>query len=421
MSPEEVLQSYAGQDVAPTRMSADDVLDAAKTSIRRGRTRVAVVAGVAALLVLAGVAFALPSRRPDRGLPAVPPSGNPSVSGTARAWPPAVTKPGAPLSCTAQALPELAGTTPDGRVLRAIDPSGQWIVGSSKIGPLIWHDGKVSSPPAARNFVPAAVDAQGTIGGYENLADHRKAAALLRGGKVVRLQLPNDAVSSEVTDLDAHGNLLGTVELDGHQGTIPVLWPGAGAPVPLVTPPELKWEFPDVPRPSAMNGDGVMVGHVYLPPAADGGRTPAAYRWTFDGGGMLLDAPTGEPRLIAGDWVIGTGYAGADLALRGHALPAEYGQAGQPSVRWNMRTGTADAMGPFTAVALSETGRAVGVRDTKDYQPAVWSDGTVTPLPLPAAAAGLMYYADISADGRTVVATTRDGDHGPYAIVKWTC
>lgn len=407
MSPEEVLRSYAGQDVAPTRMSAGEVLATARARVRRGRVRVVAVAGVATLLVLAGVAFALPSRPPDRGLPAVPPSGSPSANAT-RMWPPAVTRSAPPLTCTPSALPELAGTTPDARAVMAVDPSGTWMVGTSSIGLLIWHDNKVSGPAAGRVFVPNAVNAAGIIGGFDVLAGKDRAAALFRDGKVTRLPQPPGTTHGEVRAIDAHGNAIGTAKI-GAGGDVALLWPAGGGMITLAAPPGMT------ERSVAGFGDGgTVIGSVL-----DGNRT-RPYRWNLDGSGTVSDGPIGSPSVVAGDWATGDGAVGADREHLQSAGPSD-AVGGGSHVRWNMRTGTADAMGQFQTGALTADGWALGVRDFQDFRPAVWRDGTVTTLPLRNPARNSMRYGGISADGRTIVATTRAGEDGPMDITRWDC
>ncbi|MEV6925753.1 hypothetical protein AB0M46_14805 [Dactylosporangium sp. NPDC051485] len=409
MSPEEVLQSYAEQDVEPGRMSADEVLRTARATVRRGRARVVVVAGAAALLVLAGVAFALPSRRPDRGLPAVPPSAGASASPAARVWPPAVTGSAAPLTCTPSALPEMPGDTPLKRTVDAIDPTGRWIVGHSSLGLLVWHDDKVTNP--VPRFVPAAVNASGAIGGFEVQADGKKRAAIVRGGGITRLPLPDGGVSSQVFAIDANGDALGSATIEGKatwEYYLPVVWPAAGGVVPVVAPPDLQPKDSTPVGASALSDDGVMLGWV------ERDHRLVTYRWNLDGTGTVLeDSPVFQAYRVAGDWVVGEGKVG----------PADVTTVATAHARWNRRTGTADAMGAFQTIGLSATGRAFGVRDTADFRPAVWHDGTVTALPLRNPARGEVLGGGISADGRTIVAGTgtREGKDGPIDITRWTC
>jgi hypothetical protein len=410
VSPEEVLQLYAGQDVTPTRLTADAVLAGARARVRRGRVRAVAFAGVATVLVLAGVAFALPSRH-DRSLPTGPPSGSPSVSAT-REWPPAVKSPAPPLTCTPSALPEMAGTTPEARAVSAIDPSGTWIVGTSRIGLLVWRDGKVSNPSAGRMFVPNAVNAAGVIAGFEVVGDKGRAAALFRDGRVTRLPQPPDTTRGEATAVDAHGNALGTVRSGTDGGYVSVLWPAGGGMITIAAPPGMNSGSG-----AALGDGGTVIGKVL-----DGDNRSRLYRWNPDGTGAVLDGPVTEPSRVAGDWVTGGGMVGADRAY--HESPRPSGAVRHvysSHVRWNMRTGTADAMGEFQTIALTADGWAFGVRDFQDFRPAVWRDGTVTILPLRNPARDEIEFGGISADGRTIVASTRAVRDGPMDITRWSC
>ncbi|WP_433040509.1 hypothetical protein [Dactylosporangium sp. CS-033363] len=412
MSPEELLQRYAEQDIAPTRRSADDVLDAAKTQIRRGRTRVAVLTGIAVVLVVAGAAFALPSRKPDKGLPAVP--ATPSPSWTEREYPPAFSKPGAALHCTAKALPDPAGADPVHRAVQAMDPTGRWIVGSSSLGLLVWENGRVSIPSGGKYFAPNAVDASGTVAGYEVLNKGGTAAAIFRSNRITRLPTPEEVGASQAMRIDAHGNVLGFGVIGGDGRRVILYWPASGGVVKLQSPPELTDESTGPTGPSAMNDDGVLIGHVFQD------KRRMAYRWNADGTGTVLDSPAYEGMQMGGDWVVGDGLVGADREFfsNNKGNPSPY----FPHVRWNLRSGTADALGRFQTIAVSASGRLVGMGYSDYFGPAVWSDGTVTKLPLLKSwKKPEVRYTAISADGRTIVASSREDGHGEYDIVQWTC
>src|SRR5262249_45460009 len=97
-------------------------------------------------------------------------------------------------------------------------------------------------------------------------------------------------------------------------------------------------------------------------------------------------------------------------------------------VRWNLATGAFEELGFFSPHAVSATGVMIGVDDQYARTPAVWRDGTVTPLPLLDRERSSMLYGGVSADGTTAFGTMMPpvtaisgGPTGPYDMVRWRC
>jgi hypothetical protein len=429
VSVEDRLRSYAALDhVPPPPATAEEVLATARKKTGNQRIRLAATAGLVTALVLIGVAVAMPRR--DASPAPLDPS--PSVVPSS----PSPTAP--PLRCRAEALPPAAGLTKSQQVARAIDPSGRYIAGWYASGPdtiglLVWTDGVVRQPAAAKVFSAAAVNSRGVVVGKAPDRDGGKHAAVFRDGKVSLLPRPAGTMYSSALAINTHGDIVGTVSgndlprYGGSTDDLPILWPATGGYVMLETGQGDLWPH----TAAAIGDDGVILGTVRR--SRDGHVISLPYRWNADRTGALLALPrplSTEPASVhamAGQWAAGS----AGALPEGQAPTPPPGLehvVSQPSahVRWNLATGAFEQLGVFTPLGVSATGVMIGVDNPYTRTPAVWRGGTVTPLPLLDAGQPLMLYGGISADGTTAFGTlyrpaTSDDGKGPYDTVRWKC
>ncbi|MFG2043891.1 hypothetical protein [Dactylosporangium sp. NPDC048998] len=431
MSAEEKLRWYAAlDDVPPPRMLAEDVLVTARRKVRNRRIRLAATAGLATALVLIGVAVAVP--RLDAS--PVPTHPSPSVVPST----PSPTAP--PLHCRAEALPEPGGLTPAQRMARAIDPSGRYIVGTYASGPdtvglLMWTDGDLRQPAAAKVFAATAVNSRGVVIGKAPDRDGYKHAAVFRDGKVSLLPRPAGTMYSSALAINTHGDIVGTVsgndlpKYGGSTEDLPILWPATGGYVLLQTGQDDLWPH----TAAAIGDDGVILGTVLR---SGGGFTISLpYRWNADRTGALLPLPrplttkSAGVAAMAGQWAAGSAgdLPRAQAPSPAPSLDVHFGTP-QAHVRWNLATGAFEELGIFSPYGVSATGAMIGADDPYARTPAVWRGGTVTPLPLLDPGRSFMVYGGVSADGTTAfgtmmppVSTTSGDPKGPYDMVRWRC
>ncbi|MET7419912.1 hypothetical protein [Dactylosporangium sp. NPDC005555] len=422
MSAEETLRAYAaGEDVTPTLLSAEGVIVTARRKVRNRRLRIVAAAGVATALVLVAVAVAAP----DRHTQPAPPRPSPS----------AVRPTDPPLTCTAEPLPAPAGVDAARRVVTTIDPSGKYIVGryssgTNTSGLLLWTDGGLSRPAAARSFSPIAVNTRGVVAGTAPGSTGARQAAVYRDGKVSMLPTPAGTMFSAARGINAHGDIVGVVsgndlpKLGGSTEDLPVLWPATGGFKLLESGRADWWQH----EANAISDDGVIIGTVRI--HRDVYVLSRPFRWNADGTGAMLPIPAPEENettgatAMAGPWAIGPGGYDHTLSSSGPGLdpPAGY-------LRWNLVSGGFEKLDGFAPLTVSATGVMIGVGRDATGTPSVWRGGTVTPLPaLDPARAPLLLSAGITADGATAVGTLMppqlqtDLDlKGPYDMVRWTC
>ncbi|GAA3265290.1 hypothetical protein Dvina_16620 [Dactylosporangium vinaceum] len=354
---EETLHHYARQDVPMPPLPVAQVLAEARRRRRRRLRRIGAAATAAAVLAVVG---AVAVARTFAG---------PSITAAG---------PG----CAVERLPLPPGVS-GGVMTSGIDPSGRLVIGKTgdrnAAKALLWSGGAVAVLP--ESFVPQAVNAAGMIVGFTG-PDRRGDDAEQRpvawdGTRLIRLPLPDGAIGGTAYAVNAGGDVLGTlVRADGTW--IAVSWRTAGgAAIVSVLP--------------GRSGLGLTDAGVAVGVEQSGGRP---VRWTPGSPAVALARPAGTessaPRSAAGDWAAGpaskppTGDKNADFAML--------------AARWNLRTGAVELIPGISGEWVSGSGAVAGL--TNQGEPAVWRDGQVYVLPMP---------ADFDPGGSIVAGLTADG------------
>jgi hypothetical protein len=292
-----------------------------------------------------------------------------------------------------------------GVVATGIDPSGRYVIGKAgereAVKALLWTDGEGAVLP--ESFVPQAVNGAGMIVGFTG-PDRKGGEAEQRpvawdGARLIQLPLPDGALGGVAYAVNAGGDVLGTL-VRSDQTYVAVYWrTTGGAAIASVLPGRSGLGLTDT---------GVAVG---FEPSS--GRP---MRWTSNGSALPLTQPDGTessvPRSAAGDWASGpaskppTGSKGDDFAML--------------AARWNLRTGAVELIPGISGEWVSGSGAVAGI--TSEGAPAVWRDGQIYTLPMPAGVdASGSIVAGITADGHSLTgsvegtasigATGAPGDH----------
>ncbi|WP_433054880.1 hypothetical protein [Dactylosporangium sp. CS-033363] len=380
------LRDYARTVSSASRLQAEGVLAHAKRAQRR-RAVLASTAAAAGVAVVA-VAVALVVR----------PSGGPAV-------PAVVPASSAPVAagCSVDRLPLPAGVTSASTV--GADPSGRYVIGvrypsddSTPAVSILWTDNRPALLPA--DFRAVAVNASGLVVGEHGRLEDRR-AAVIKDGAAIDLPLPAGGQFTDVTGVNARGEITGHTFLAGSavRGTV---WPSVG-----VQPRLLQAGGKDTYA-VGVTDDGTSVGTI--------GEREKPYRWAADGTGKALPVPDGyrggEARAVNGDWAIGTASTS-----RGGADGKDELTATEVPVRWNLRTGALAHGFQIAAEGVAADGTVLG-RVGKDV-PGVWRDGTVVTLPMPPGAERGAAMAAVG-DGHTIIGWTTAAA-GPTPLVWRGC
>ncbi|MDG6100979.1 hypothetical protein Daura_01400 [Dactylosporangium aurantiacum] len=333
---EDLLTPLRDADVRPPRV---DLGQAIRVGRRRRRIRHATVAGLTAAAVLAtavavtavtGRPQSMPAERTPRPLPTstvAPPLGECSLSKDTAPY--ASRRPWVVLDDA-------------WRVAVHLDAPG-----TAPVEAVRYKDGRVERiPDVPSRFQLTNVNGAGDFAGVDV---NNERAWVYRDGRFSRLKLPEGATSVALTDMNEAGDLLGIVSTQATLGFEAVVWPGGRPGQPRV---------PAIPqgrssRAYGLAWDGTVVGEVFL------GDVVTPYLWHPDGSGEPLPMPAGHEGDVAvtgltGDWAVG------------------------PGVRWNIRTGRADAVEGIDGSGFVDMyGRIYGLSDPQ----VVWINGTVRPLP----------------------------------------
>ena len=257
--------------------------------------------------------------------------------------------------------------------------------------------------------MPNSINSAGVVAGYVR-ENNTRVAALYRGGEVVRLPLPAGASRSEAVKVNAGGDAVGYASDEANRSRA-MFWPAGGGMTVLSRPEPNVYQA----QVSDIRDDGLMIGSV-----SRKDEMKRAYRWNADGAGTFVEGRWSDamPSAMAGDWVVGSGSTPSAVEDPDH-LPLIGG------VRFNLRTGESERMEGFQSWAVSESGVGYGIvgEAESDQRAALWYNGRITELPLRNPTRPWLWSVSggITADGRTVVATTWAGQRGELDITRWNC
>ena len=355
MNEEQLLRERLDEiTVPPSRIDMGSVLPAARRRV--ARRRIAVLSGAAALT--AAALIAVPALLPEKK----------SANGIL----PAVT------ACVSNGLTAPAGVKDP--IVRGVDPSGRYIIGSGTVGqllrPVLWTDGKVQTLPALADVVEATDVNQsgvvvGLVGGLDNGG---KGVVRYENGRWTSLTLPSGEwnVYPEPR-INAGGDVIVNAEPVSNAGqAVHLLWPAGAVEAEQLTLPNgaVMHDIAD---------DGGITGVVHA------GDETSAWVWDRTGKGVELEEPDGQSvtaYAIQGDWVAG-GTSDDEAAVlwnrtsgRITRLNAEGAGAAVNSSGWavadnaTVRDGAPLDLGGGTAVGVSDTGLVVGY--TSEETPTFW-------------------------------------------------
>lgn len=258
-----------------------------------------------------------------------------------------------------------------------------------------WRDGTLTDVNAAADWAAAFGNAAGVVAGTVGAADGSHHGALLRGGAVVRLKEPPGTYISEVTAVDADGNLLGDVTA-GDWLTHAVVWP-AGAPDTV--------RVLDAPGGTASGAMAAADGRI------SGFAGASGYVWATDGTLVRKVVPTGRGDIVqlkttSGRYFYGTQWVQADGAFRAIAVDAGGRLSYLPD-------------GQGTAALAANAGGDVAGRDTQHGPALIWTGGARIDLPsLPGLPNG--FPMALSTD-RTVAGALYDDQYRTSHAALWAC
>lgn len=333
---EDLLTPLRDADVRPPRV---DLQQAIRVGRRRRRLRHATIAGLTAVAVLAtAVAVTAVTGRPQ----SMPAERTPAPLPTSTVAPPlgecTLSKDTAPyVSRHPWVVLDDAW-----RVAVYLDAPG-----TAPVEAVRYADGRVERiPDVPSRFQLTNVNRAGDFAGVDVNSER---AWVYRDGRFTRLELPEGATAVSLTDMNDAGDLLGIVSTAGTLGFEAVVWPGGRPGRPRVL------DIPDgrSSRAYGLAWDGTVVGEVFQ------GDDVTPFLWHPDGTGAPLPMPAAPPEEVAvtgltGDWAVG------------------------PGVRWNIRTGRADAVEGIDGSGVVDMyGRIYSLSEPQ----VVWINGTLQPLP----------------------------------------
>ncbi|WP_344405246.1 hypothetical protein, partial [Dactylosporangium fulvum] len=339
-----------------------------------------------------------------------PPRSAPSSAGASRAASPGpVLSPLPPVApgCTVAPVFDEADQKPLGISSLIADPTGHYIIGLGFSGAVLWGDGHQQALPG--EFLPAAVNASGTIAGTSN-ADR---VAVVRNGTMTYLPTPPGFQDVWASAINARGDVVGGVRTGAGGDHRAVLWPAAGGYKVFSSP---------VSTALAIADDGTVFGTVSMVPT----------RWTSDGKGTPLPLPpgyhTGWAGYSSGDQLFGevaSGKPGADP--EGDRKGELTGK--QIYARWHLGSGTVEQVGhpesglyPTSGTLYPASIDTVGVNGTivaTVYGKSLLYRGN-TPVALPQYQGRDTMIHWVSADGRTILGVAGfPSDHSSLAVI-WT-
>ncbi len=373
-------------------------IDVAITLGRRRRRR-PYAAGATAVLVLVAVApIAVLSQRsqaPPQILPGSPPAATASGAPVARRCAPA--------------------ERPAGFKDFVTDPSGTYLGGSYVTGrdadrefierPAMWVGGKLHQlplPPSQRGYLAAINERGVAVGGAGSGTDYATFAYVQ--GEIVPLA---GGRGTAVTAINAAGVIVGT-QIGRDYSETPVRWLSPASPLERLAIPSGAIGG----RADHVTPRGEVIGTISMP--GDQGQTWVPYRWDQAGKGRPLVIAEGMRVGVGpgnGDWVQGsyfitkeplppdTGAAVANLHTGEYRLFRDFVIEGQRSV-------TTD--GWFIGHRRSSPGLRV-LTDGRDS--IVITDSATLPF---------VILHGVSADGKVVVGSTREGQDNWFGLI-WRC
>ncbi|MEV0134946.1 hypothetical protein AB0H83_41655 [Dactylosporangium sp. NPDC050688] len=373
---EDLLSPLRDAGVRPPRV---DLRQAIRVGRRRRRMRHAAVAGLTAAAVLATtVAVSAVTGRPQ----SMPAERTPVPLPTSTVAPPlgecSMSKDTAPY-VSRHPWVELDRSW---RVAVHLDAPG-----TQPVEAVRYTDGRVERIKGVpSDFRLTNVNRAGDFAGVNGANDR---AWVYRDRRFTRLVLPDGATDVSLTDINDAGDLLGTVATKQPSRFKVVVWPGGrpGRPRVLDTPDGAS------SRASGIAWDGTVVGDVIR------GDVITPFLWHPDGTGEPLPLPAGHHGEkvavgdLTGDWAVGTG------------------------VRWNIRTGRADAVkGIDGAGVVDMYGRIFGLSDTADQHGVVWINGILVPV-AQSFDGHKVYFKGVRDDGRQMYGFSAFDS----TWVRWTC
>ena len=380
-----------------------------RATARRRRVRRIATAGALTLAVLVAVPGVVAVANRDRTDPS--PDAPAASTGASRN----------PNACAYHAL-----TLPDHPDVKALknptviagsaDPTGRYVVGfvrdalDSRLL-ILWDNGRPRLlPPETRNGFATGVNERGQVLGMSGRNEYGALGPwVYRNGALDRLGIPADAVGSEISGINAAGDVVGYLAYSGSPmlRARTVIWPAGALSTPRQVPDPKNARF------SArwFGTDGTLLGSL------DPGMRP--YLSNGDGTGTELTAP-GEAAGAAlmdanGDWAVGVTSPGGDI------------------YRWQLSTGQVakvtvpGAVDGVVAVRLRSDGSVLVVGRQASGSDVVVRDGRRMELAAPdgAVASGDFVNVDGTFGGGTVhpardpSAPPTGGGFGSPAY--WTC
>jgi hypothetical protein len=404
----DLLSPLLDAEPAPPRVDLREAIGTARR--RRRRRRIASASSViaAVAVVAAAVPLGINAVRTDVAVQA----GTGVAASPTRSAPIVAPVVPVPRSCKGATLP-----IPDNvaeALVTAADPTGTAIFGrsypkgSDSRQVLLWKNGKVtkidfpgidqritSVSPSAGDGGVVAVGSGVTVGSAENEATAPR-AYLYRDGAVTLLP---DGKGAQAYGINASSVIV------GEKADRPVIWPSpTSKPVELTLPSGFSNGYA-----VAIDDDGTVVGNIRT---TIGSRTSVGFVWAPDGTGRVLPPPAGAQ---------GQGDYAANAVRNGWVTGIDNSTSPAQGLRWNLRSGSVEAVPDFIPNTTNASGWMVGTDpqgrgllradDRKVTLPDIFGHGSDPYANLP---------VTISDDGRTIAGQADDAAGTIHAAI-WSC
>jgi len=386
----------ATMTLPPSRLTANNLLADGRRARRRRRRR-SVAASAGALVVTAGIVVGIGGYLPGRGDAGTP------------APPDAIGVPATPVApgpCTVERLALPAGAVGGG--VNGGSPNGRYLAGfvatRNDPGRPVWWDGnRVQRIPVGGTGEAKGVNDSGVVVGGSG-----SVAWAYADGKLTELPLPDGYTSAEANAINDRGQVTGVVFAG--ERVAAVVWHGTGA--------RARVEVLSAPKGGAMgfsiSDSGIVVGRL---------NSGGLYRWDTRGQGGRLAPPAGTGRGHVAGTRGESAYGAADVLGKGEASDwPPRADAPRVGVVWDLRTGTASAVGDGEVGAVSRRGHLVVNRPDDTV---VLREPNGSQRELPNLGSPGVHGHTVNDDGTRVTGTVVDGEHpagGSYlSPVRWSC